>query len=141
MEKSNNQKENVIPGDELAVIEEYESGKGTHIIDGQIRASIFGKPKSMKISGYILDINEDDKKVDLQLYESVQGTTILEGLKLGKDVNLNDLMKGVVCEFKLNELKAKLSKKTVDYLAEQGINLKEIIQYEVTEIIVTDENI
>jgi len=50
-------------------------------------------------------------------------------------------MKGVVCEFKLNELKAKLSKQTVDYLAEQGINLKEIIQYEVTEIIVTDENI
>ena len=44
-------------------------------------------------------------------------------------------------DFTLNELKAKLSKQTVDYLAEQGINLKEIIQYEVTEIIVTDENI
>ncbi len=85
--------------------------------------------------------NEDEKKVDLQLYESVQGTSILEGLNLGKDVNLNDLMKGVVCEFKLNELKAKLSKQTVDYLAEQGINLKEIIQYEVAEIKVIDENI
>ena len=45
MEKSDNRKEKVIPGDELAVIEEYESGKGTHIIDGQIRASIFGKTK------------------------------------------------------------------------------------------------
>ena len=77
----------------------------------------------------------------MQLYESVQGTSILEGLNLGKDVNLNDLMKGVVCEFKLNELKAKLSKQTVDYLAEQGINLKEIIQYEVAEIKVIDENI
>jgi hypothetical protein len=50
-------------------------------------------------------------------------------------------MKGVVCEFKLNELKAKLSKQTVDYLAEQGINLKEIIQYEVAEIKVIDENV
>ncbi len=98
-------------------------------VNKELESPKFGKPKSMKISGYILDINEDDKKVDLQLYESVQGTTILEGLKLGKDVNLNDLMKGVV------------SKKTVDYLAEQGINLKEIIQYEVTEIVVTDENI
>ena len=45
MEKSDNRKEKVIPGDELAVIEEYESGKGTHVIDGQIRASIFGKTK------------------------------------------------------------------------------------------------
>ena len=110
-------------------------------INKELESPKFGKPKSTTNSGYILDINEDDKKVDLQLYESVQGTTILEGLSLGKDVNLNDLMKGVVCEFKLNELKAKLSKQTVDYLAEQGINLKEIIQYEVAEIKVIDENI
>ena len=110
-------------------------------VNKELESPKFGKPKSMTQSGYILDINEDEKKVDLQLYESVQGTSILEGLNLGKDVNLNDLMKGVVCEFKLNELKAKLSKQTVDYLAEQGINLKEIIQYEVAEIKVIDENI
>ena len=101
----------------------------------------FGKPKSMTNTGYILDIDEDEKKVDLQLYEPVQGTTIVEGLNIGKDVNLNDLMKGVVCEFKLNELKAKLSKTTVDYLAEQGINLNEIIQYELNEVKVIDENV
>ena len=110
-------------------------------INKELESPKFGKPKSMTQSGYILDINEDEKKVDLQLYVSVQGTSILEGLSLGKDVNLNDLMKGVVCEFKLNELKAKLSKQTVDYLAEQGINLKEIIQYEVAEITVIDENV
>ena len=91
-------------------------------------------------TGYVLDINEKDKKVDLQLYESVQGTSILEGLDLWKDVKLNDLEKGIVCEFKLNELKAKLSKQTVDYLAEQGINLNEIIQYELVEIKIIDEN-
>ena len=49
--------------------------------------------------------------------------------------------KAAAAKKKRDELKAKLSKQTVDYLAEQGINLKEIIQYEVTEIIVTDENI
>ena len=110
-------------------------------INKELESPKFGKPKSMTQSGYILDINEDEKKVDLQLYESVLGTSILARLNLGKDVNLNDLMKGVVCEFKLNELKAKLSKQTVDYLAEQGINLKEIIQYEVAEIKVIDENV
>ena len=90
----------------------------------------------------ISDVNGDekDKKVDLQLYEAVQGTSIIEGLNLSKNVKLNDLEKGVVCEFKLNELKAKLSKQTVDYLAEQGINLKEIIQYELAEAKIIDEN-
>ena len=73
-------------------------------INKELESPKFGKPKSMPQSGYILDINEDEKKVDLQLYESVQGTSILEGLNLGKDVNLNDLMKGVVCEFKLLSL-------------------------------------
>ena len=109
-------------------------------INKELESPKFGKPKSMTQSGYVLDINEKDKKVDLQLYESVQGTTILEGLNLSKDVKLNDLEKGVVCEFKLNELKAKLSKKTVDYLAEQGINLKEIVQYELAEMKIIDEN-
>lgn len=109
-------------------------------INKELESPKFGKPKSLTNSGYVLDINETDKKVDLQLYESVQGTSIIEGLSLSKDVKLNDLEKGVVCEFKLNELKAKLSKKTVDYLAEQGINLTEIIQYELAEIKIIDEN-
>ena len=110
-------------------------------INKELESPKFGKPKGLTNTGYVLDIDEKEKKVDLQLYEPLQGTTIIEGLKLGKDVNLNDLMKGVVCEFKLNELKAKLSKKTADYLAEQGINLTEIIQYEVNEIKVIDENV
>ena len=109
-------------------------------INKELESPKFGKPKPLTNTGYVLDIDEKEKKVDLQLYEPLQGTTIIEGLNLGKDVNLNDLMKGVVCEFKLNELKAKLSKKTVDYLAEQGINLTEIIQYELAEIKITDEN-
>ena len=109
-------------------------------INEELESPKFGKPKSLTNSGYVLDINETDKKVDLQLYESVQGTSIIEGLSLSKDVKLNDLEKGVMCEFKLNELKAKLSKQTVDYLAEQGINLTEIIQYELIEIKILDEN-
>ena len=109
-------------------------------INKELESPKFGKPKSLSNTGYVLDINEKDKKVDLQLYESIQGTTILEGLNLSKDVKLNDLEKGVMCEFKLNELKATFGKQTVDYLAEQGINLTEIIQYELVEIKILDEN-
>ena len=60
-------------------------------INKELESPKFGKPKSLTNSGYVLDINEKDKKVDLQLYESVQGTSIIEGLNLSKDVKLNDL--------------------------------------------------
>ena len=74
-------------------------------INNELESPKFGKPKSMTNTGYVLDINEKDKKVDLQLYESVQGTTILEGLNLSKDVKLNDLenslRKGILRYFRL----------------------------------------
>ena len=109
-------------------------------IDAELKAPKFGKPKTHTASGYFLDINEKENKVDLQVYEPIAGTTILEGLLLSKQIKLNDLEKGVVCEFKLDELKAPLSKKTVDYLKEQGITLNAIIQFELKEFKVTEEN-
>ncbi len=109
-------------------------------IDGELKSPKFGKPKTHSVSGYILDINETDKKVDLQLYEPLSGTTILEGLEIPKEINLNDLEKGIVCEFKLDELKAPLSKKTTDYLKEQGIPLNAIIKFELREFKIIDEN-
>jgi len=109
-------------------------------INKELESPKFGKPTELTASGYILDINEKDKKVDIQTYEPISGTTILEGLSLSKKIKLNDLEKGVVCEFKLDELKAPLSKKTVEYLKEQGITLNEIIQYELKEMKVIDED-
>jgi len=50
------------------------------------------------------------------------------------------LEKGVICEFKLDELKAPLSKKTLEYLIEQGIVMDAIIQFELKEVKIIDEN-
>ncbi len=108
-------------------------------IDNELKSPKFGKPKTHSNTGYILDINETDKKVDLQLYEPLSGTTILEGLDLSKKINLNDLEKGVACEFKLDELKAPLSKKTIEYLKEQGIALNTIIKFELKEFKILEE--
>ena len=88
-----------------------------------------------------MDTNEKDGKVDIQTYEPVSGTTILEGLSLSKKIKLNDLEKGTVCEFKLEQLKAPLSKKTIEYLKEQGIMMDVIIQFELKEIKIIDENL
>ena len=109
-------------------------------IDNELKSPKFGKPKTHTNSGYILDVNEADKKVDIQLYEPLSGTTILEGLELSKTINLNDLEKGIVCEFKLDELKAPLSKKTIEYLKEQGIALESIVKFELKEFKIIDEN-
>ena len=110
-------------------------------IDAELKSPKFTKSKAFTASGYILEFKESNKKVDIQVYEPIAGTTILEGLNLSEKINLNDIEKGVVCEFQLEELKAPLSKKTVDYLQEQGITLNEIIQFELKELKVTDENI
>ena len=109
-------------------------------INKELESPKFGKPTELTASGYILDINEKDNKVDIQTYEPVSGTTILEGLSVSKKIKLNDLEKGVVCESKLDELKAPLSKKTVEYLKEQGIMMNAIIKLELKEMKIIDEH-
>jgi hypothetical protein len=109
-------------------------------VNKELESPKFGKPSELTASGYILDINDKDGKVDIQTYEPISGATILEGLSISKKIKLNDLEKGVVCEFKLDELKAPLSKRTVEYLKEQEIIMDKIIQLELKEVKIIDEN-
>ena len=109
-------------------------------VDAELKSPKFTKSKTYTTSGYVLEINESDKKVDIQVFEPIAGTTILEGLNFSEKINLNDIEKGIICEFQLEELKAPLSKKTAEYLQEQGITLNEIIQFELKEFKIIDEN-
>ena len=110
-------------------------------VDAELKSPKFTKSKTYTTSGYVLEINESDKKVDIQVFEPIAGTTILEGLNFSEKINLNDIEKGIICEFQLEELKAPLSKKTTEQIQEQGITLNEIIQFELKEFKVIDENI
>ena len=109
-------------------------------VNKELESPKFGKPTEITASGYVLDINEKDSKVDIQTYESVSGSTILEGLSISKKIKLNDLEKGIVCEFKLDELRAPLSKKTIEYLKEQGIMMDAIVKLELKEVKIIDEH-
>jgi len=109
-------------------------------INKELESPKFGEPTELIASGYILDVNEKDNKVDIQTYEPVSGATILEGLSVSKKIKLGDLEKGIVCEFKLDELKATLSKKTIEYLKEQGIMMNSIIKLELKELKIIDEH-
>ena len=109
-------------------------------VNKELESPKFGNPTEIIASGYVLDINEKDGKVDIQTYEPISGATILEGLSISKKIKLNDLEKGIVCEFKLDELKAPLSKKTIEYLKEQEIIMDTIIRLELKEVKIIDEN-
>ena len=109
-------------------------------INKELESPKFGNPTEIIASGYVLDINEKDDKVDIQTYEPISGATILEGLSISKKIKLNDLEKGIICEFKLDELKAPLSKKTIEYLKEQEIIMDTIIRLELKEVKIIDEN-
>ncbi len=109
-------------------------------VNKELESPKFGKPSELTTSGYVLDINEKDSKIDIQTYEPISGATILEGLSISKKIKLNDLEKGVVCEFKLDESKAPLSKRTIEYLKEQGITMDVIIQLELKEVKIIDGN-
>ena len=109
-------------------------------VNKELESPKFGKPSELTASGYILDVNQKDGKVDIQTYEPVSGATILEGLSISKKIQLNDLEKGTVYQFKLDELKAPLSKKTIEYLKEQDIVMDAIIQFELKEVKTIDEN-
>ena len=109
-------------------------------VNKELESPKFGKPTELTASGYILDVNEKDNKVDIQTYAPVSGATILEGLSISKKIKFGDLEKGIVCEFKLDELKATLSKKTVEYLKAQGIVMNSIIKLELKELKITDEH-
>ena len=110
-------------------------------VNKELESPKFGKPIELTASGYILDVNEKDNKVDIQTYEPVSGTTILEGLSVSKKIKLDELEKGIVYQLKLDELKAPLSKKTIEYLKEQGIMMDAIIQFELKEAKIIDENL
>ena len=109
-------------------------------INKELESPKFGKPTEITASGYILYVNEKDNKVDIQTYEPVSGATILEGLSVSKKIKLGGLEKGIVYEFKLDELKAPLSKKTIEYLKEQGIMMNAIIKLELKEMKIIDEH-
>ena len=109
-------------------------------VNKELESPKFGKPTEITASGYVLDINEKDGKVDIQTHEPISGATILEGLSISKKIKLDDLEKGIVCEFKLDELKAPLSKKTIEYLKEQEIIMDTIIRLELKEVKIIDEN-
>lgn len=99
------------------------------VID-EIRNAKFAKPEPITRTGYILEVYDDDKKIDTQLYEAVEDGRHIITLDLPKNIKPEDCQKGVVYEFNFDLLKAPLSKKVVEFLKnEKEIEMPAIYQF------------
>lgn len=105
----------------------------------EIKNAKFGKPESLTRTGYILEIYEDDKRIDAQLYEGVEDGRHIVTMQLPKNIKPSQCEKGVVYEFTFNLFKAPLSKKVIDFLKkEKEIEMDAIYQFEMQKMELLD---
>ena len=108
-------------------------------VSDEIQNAKFNKPKEQKNSGYILELYNEDNKIDVQLYNSVEDGRHIITLDLSKNIKIKELEKGVVCEFIFNQYKAPLSKKVSEYLEkEKEIEMDAIYQFELKSLELLD---
>ena len=104
-----------------------------------IKNAKFAKPEPLTRMGYILEIYEADKKIDAQLYESVEDGRHIVTLDLPKNVKTSECQTGVVYEFGISMLKAPLAKKTIEFLKkEKEIEMSAIYQFELQKLTLMD---
>lgn len=105
----------------------------------EIKNAKFEKPELLTRMGYILEIYDEDKKIDAQLYEAVEDGRHIVTLDLPKTIKTSDCEKGVVYEFSINMHKAPLSKKTVEFLKkEKEIEMDALYQFELQKMTLMD---
>ncbi len=108
-------------------------------VTDEIQNAKFEKPTTLKRTGYILEIYEDDRKIDTQLYEPVEDGRGIITLELPKKIKISNLERGVVYEFSFDSMKAPLSKKVEEFLhKEKEIEMNAIYQFELKELELID---
>lgn len=105
----------------------------------EIKNAKFEKPQLLTRTGYILEIYEEDKRIDTQLYEEVEDGRHIVTMELPKSIKPDQCEKGVVYEFTFNLFKAPLSKKVTDFLKkEKEIEMDAIYQFEMQKMELLD---
>ncbi len=100
--------------------------------ENELKNAIFKPLETINRTGYFLDINEQNKKADIQLYESLpDGRTIIEEIEITDKIKASDLMKGFVYEYKIKISNAKLSNQLSELLKTRyQIDMEEIFKFD-----------
>jgi len=109
-------------------------------VTDEIQNAKFQKPKKLKISGYVLEMYEEDNKIDTQLYEPVEDGRQIVTMDLSEKIKISELEKGLVYEFTFEQHKAPLSKKVSEFLEkEKEIEMNAIYDFKLKSIKLIDE--
>ncbi|HEX2405683.1 MAG TPA: hypothetical protein VHJ38_00630 [Nitrososphaeraceae archaeon] len=109
-------------------------------IEEEIRSIQFTESEILNRTGYILEIYQDDYKLDIQLYEALpDGRTIVEGIDIPSSQDISKFMKGFVYEFKIKMSWGKLSENAIEFLKSQFmVDMDSIYQFELIELQLMD---
>ena len=108
-------------------------------VSDEIQNAKFKKPEELKKTGYILELYNEDNKIDAQLYDPVEDGRHIVTMDLPKKIKISDLEKGVVYEFTFDQHKAPLSKKVSEYLEkEKEIEMNAIYQFDLKSLDLLD---
>jgi hypothetical protein len=101
----------------------------------EIRTAKFDSEEEWSGSGYILEINKEDKKVDVQFYEKLPEGRYIATLDLSPDLNVDTLDLGIIYMFKFKAAKATLSPKVVTFLKEKyNVPMDSIYRFELISV-------
>ncbi len=101
----------------------------------EIRNAKFGEEEEWSGSGYILDINKDERKIDVQFYEKLPEGRYIATLDLPEKYQPESLEPAIVYMFKFKTQKAPLNEKVVAYLKEKfGLEMDAIYRFELKDV-------
>ena len=110
-------------------------------VTDEIQNAKFQKPKKMKISGYVLEMYQEDNKIDTQLYDPVEDGRQIVTMDVSEKIKISELEKGIVYEFTFEQHKAPLSKKVSEFLEkEKEIEMNAIYDFKLKSIKLIDES-
>jgi hypothetical protein len=109
-----------------------ENGGLPEWAENEIKFANFQEFDTINRTGYFLDINEQKKKADIQLYEALpDGRTIIEEIEISDKIKINELMKGFVYEYKIKISKSKISEQLSELLkTKYQIDINEIYKFD-----------
>jgi hypothetical protein len=101
----------------------------------EIRNAKFEKEEAWSGSGYILDINSKERKIDVQFYEKLPEGRYIATLDLPESVDPNSLELATVYVFKFKAFKASLDPKVVSFLKEKyAMDMDSIYRFELQSV-------
>ena len=104
-------------------------------ITDEIKNAKFDHEEEWTGSGYILDINKSEKKIDVQFYEKLPEGRYIATLELPEKFDADTLELAIVYLFKFKALKATLNPKVTSYLKEKfNLDMDAIYKFELLSV-------